>query len=218
LSEKVVARAYERDPAVASAEYGAQLRTDIESFVSREAVDGAVFPDRIELPPIAGENYFGFVDPSGGSVDSMTLAIAHCEGDAAVPDAVREVKPPFSPDEVVKDFSDLLASYRLCEVTGDRWGGEFVREQFEKRGVSYKTSERSKSEIYKELLPLLNSRRVELLDLPRFPRNSVGLNGARRAADATASITLQVAMTTSSTLPQARSLWLLALARTASTW
>ena len=34
LSEKVVARAFERDAAVASAEYGGEFRTDVETFIS----------------------------------------------------------------------------------------------------------------------------------------------------------------------------------------
>ncbi len=33
---------YEKDPASAAAEYGAQFRTDIESFVSREAVEACI--------------------------------------------------------------------------------------------------------------------------------------------------------------------------------
>ena len=168
LSEHVVARAYERDPASAAAEYGAEFRTDIESFVSREAVDAAVVPGRLELPPIPGEFYYAFVDPSGGAQDSMTLAVAHLEGDTAVLSAVREVKPPFSPDTVVSDFVDLVRRYRLHEVTGDRWGGEFVREQFQARGVTYRISEKTKTELYKEMLPLLNSKRIELIDLPRL--------------------------------------------------
>ena len=180
LQEHVVSRAYDRDPATAAAEYGAEFRTDIESFVSREVVDAATFPDRIELPPVPGEIYRGFADPSGGSVDSMTLAIAHSEGGAAILDVVREVRPPFSPDAVVKDFAELLARYSVREVTGDRWGGEFVREQFEGRGISYRVSERSKSEIYKELLPLLNSCRVELLDITRLRAQLCGLE--RRTA------------------------------------
>ncbi len=181
LSEKVLKRAYERDPAAALAEYGAEFRTDIESFVSREAIDDATVPGRLELPPVANEiGYVAFVDPSGGAQDAMTLAIAHSEGDTAVLDAVREVKPPFSPDAVVEEFVALLTAYRLNEVTGDRWGGEFVREQFERRAVSYVVSERTKSEIYRELLPLLNSRRAELLDLPRLGAQLGGLE--RRTA------------------------------------
>ena len=180
LSEHVVARAYERDPGSAAAEYGAEFRTDIESFVSREAVDAAIVPGRLELPPIEGVRFYAFVDPSGGAQDSMTLAVAHVEDETAILDAVREIRPPFSPDSVVGDFVDLLRRYQLSEVTGDRYGGEFVREQFERRGVTYRVSERSKSEIYRELLPLLNSRRIELLDLPRLHAQLLGLE--RRVA------------------------------------
>ena len=180
LSEKVVARAYERDPSAAAAEYGAEFRTDIESFVSREAVDAAIVPDRIELQPVSGVQYFGFVDPSGGAQDSMTLGIAHSEGEVAVLDAVREVKPPFSPDAVVSDFAEAFHRYHVREIIGDRWGGEFVQELFRAKGLTYTVSERAKSEIYRELLPLLNSRRIELLDLPRLSAQLTGLE--RRTA------------------------------------
>jgi len=53
-------------------------------------------------------------------------------------------------------------------VTGDRYGGEWPREQFRKRGIAYRISEQSKSELYVELLPHINSRRVELLDHQRL--------------------------------------------------
>ncbi|MGZ9410842.1 MAG: hypothetical protein ACXW3J_09480, partial [Methylocystis sp.] len=60
LSQKVVDRAYERDPASAAAEYGAEFRTDVESFISREAVEAAVIPDRFELPRMSGVDYYAF--------------------------------------------------------------------------------------------------------------------------------------------------------------
>ena len=43
LPQKVVDRAFERDPASAAAEYGAEFRSDIEAFMSPEAVDAATF-------------------------------------------------------------------------------------------------------------------------------------------------------------------------------
>jgi len=170
LSERVVARAYERDPASAAAEYGGEFRTDVESYVSQEAIDQTTIPDRLELPLIGGVlTYVAGVDAAGGSgADSMTLAVAHAENDRTVLDMVREVRPPFSPESVVEEFVAVLRTYRLHEVTGDRWGGEFVREQFEKRGITYKIAERPKTDFYRELLPLLNSGRVELLDVPKL--------------------------------------------------
>ncbi len=180
LSQKVVDRAISRDPAAADAEFGGNFRSDLESFVSREAVDGAVVPDRLEVPPIEGLTYHAFVDPSGGSVDSMTLGVAHKEGDVAILDAVREIRPPFSPESTVADFAALLKSYRVTSVVGDRYGGEWPREQFRKSGVEYTTSDRSKSEIYRDFLPILNSKRVELLDIPRLHAQLCGLE--RRTA------------------------------------
>ena len=41
----------------------------------------------------------------------MTLAVAHRDSvtKRVVLDAIRERRPPFSPDQVAKDFADLLA-------------------------------------------------------------------------------------------------------------
>lgn len=53
-------------------------------------------------------------------------------------------------------------------MIGDRYAGEWPREQFRKRGIGYKVSERTRSELYCDLLPLLNSQTVELLDNERL--------------------------------------------------
>jgi hypothetical protein len=160
----LIAKAYQEDESAASAEYGAQFRRDIESFVSREAVEACVTPSRQVLPPIEGLEYVGFVDPSGGSSDSMTLAISHSKNDRAILDLALEVKSPFSPESVTKQFSAVLKSYRIERVTGDRYAGEWPRERFSEHGIEYEPSEMTKNEIYSAFLPLLNSGRVELLD------------------------------------------------------
>ncbi|MGI4940414.1 MAG: hypothetical protein ACRYHQ_07615 [Janthinobacterium lividum] len=180
IDPAIIAQAYEDDPASAAAEYGAEFRNDIAAFVSREVVDGVTPLDRRELPFMAGVTYLAFVDPSGGSADSMTLAVAHKEGDRGILDAIREVRPPFSPEGTVAEFCDLLKQYGIREVTGDRYAGEWPREQFRKYGVTYNLSDRPKSDIYREVLPLLNSGKVALLDLPRLTSQLCGLE--RRTA------------------------------------
>ncbi len=180
VPQRVIDEATERDPANAAAEYGAQFRTDVETFISREVVDAATPPGRHELPPISGTRYVAFVDPSGGSADSMTLAVAHRDGERTILDAVREVRPPFSPEGVVQDFADLLKAYRVNTVTGDRYAGEWVREPFVKSGITYTLSEKPKSDLYRDVLPALNSGKVELLDLPRLTAQLCGLE--RRTA------------------------------------
>jgi len=124
--------------------------------------------------------YTAFVDPSGGTADSMTLAIAHAEREIGVLDAMREVRPPFSPEAVVAEFAALLRYYRISRITGDRYAGEWPRERFRERRIEYEPSDRPKGEIYRDTLPLLNSRKVELLDLPRLATQFVGLE--RRTA------------------------------------
>jgi hypothetical protein len=176
----VIHRAYEEDEASASAEYGAEFRRDIESFVAREAVDAVVIPERLELPPVEGVQYQAFTDPSGGSSDSMTLAIAHRENGSAVLDLIREVRPPFSPETVVADFGETLRRYRISRVRGDRYGAEWVAEQFRKAGITYRPAEKAKSDIYREFLPAINSQTVELLDHPKLIAQLCGLE--RRTA------------------------------------
>jgi hypothetical protein len=123
-----------------------------------------------------------FVDPSGGSgKDSMTLAIGFVEQDGRkILTCLREVKPPFSPDQVVKDFSKTLKSYHITTVFGDRYGGEWPRERFQRYGINYQVGDKVKSDLYKEMLPLLNSGQVELLDYPKLINQIVGLE--RRVA------------------------------------
>jgi hypothetical protein len=165
LPQSVVDRAMERDPASASAEFLAIFRSDIASYISREAVEACVDDGCFERLPASGVVYIAFTDPSGGSADGFTLAIAHREANGRVVlDLVREHAPPFSPANVVTDFAAVLKAYHCARVVGDRYAGEFPRELFRNCGVTYEPSERSKSEIYVELLPLINSRRVDLLD------------------------------------------------------
>jgi hypothetical protein len=159
----------ERDPEASAAEYLAEFRSDLADFIDRAVVEALVPAGLFELPPATRLSYVAFCDPSGGSADSMTLAIAHRDRDGrGVLDAVRECRPPFSPESVVEEFAALLKAYGLFRVVGDRYGGEWPVERFSEHGIAYETSERTKSDIYRELLPLLNSRKVDLLDHSRL--------------------------------------------------
>jgi hypothetical protein len=181
VPQRVIDAAFEEDPAAAAAEYSAEFRSDLEAFISQEAIDACVISNRLELPPVAGTRYIAFCDPAGGSgTDSMSLAIGHSEGERAVLDLIRERKPRFSPEEVVQEFSANLKRYGIHEVVGDRYGGDWPGEAFRKRCINYKISDKPKSEIYQSMLPALNSSRVELLDLKTLRTQLIGLE--RRTA------------------------------------
>jgi hypothetical protein len=134
-------REFEKDPASAAAEYGAQFRTDVESFIGIEAVRACIAPSVHERAPERRWRYWPFVDPSGGSNDAMTLAICHKEGSTIILDAIRERRPPFSPEAVVEEFAGVLRAYRCTSVYGDRYGGEWCREPFRRHGVNYQLAE-----------------------------------------------------------------------------
>ena len=55
---RIIDAAYEEDPANAAAEYGAEFRTDVAAFVTREVVDGCTVAGRFELPPLFGKKVF----------------------------------------------------------------------------------------------------------------------------------------------------------------
>jgi hypothetical protein len=164
-SKKVIARAEGEDPAAAASEYAAEFRADLETFLNTEIIEAVIIPGRFELPKIKDVSYFAFVDPSGGRGDAMTLSIAHKEKEKVIQDAVRANRPPFNPSEVVKEFAEVLKSYGVREVTGDKYSGEWCSSSFEKNGIKYKNSELSKSDIYLEFLPLVMTGQVELLDI-----------------------------------------------------
>jgi hypothetical protein len=189
VPEAVVREALEQDEAVAMSEYGwdgvIQFRRDIEAFVSREVLEACVVPGRVGLPPIPSERFVGFADPAGGSgQDSFTWGIAHPEERdgrrVVVLDAVEERRPPFSPEQAVRECAGHLRLFGVSTVVGDRYAGEWPREAFRKQGVTYEPSERVKSDIYRDALPLLTSGMVELLDLPRLSAQLVQLE--RRTA------------------------------------
>jgi hypothetical protein len=175
LPQRVIDRAIEADPEAASAEYGAEFRGDIEIFVSREAMEACVSTGVTVRSPLASVAYRAFVDPSGGSSDAMTLAIAHIEERRVVLDCLLERKAPFSPEAAVAEFAGTLKAYRCSTVTGDRYAGEWPRERFQVHGIRYEPAELNRSELYLSFLPLLNSGRLELLDHPRMVSQFCGL-------------------------------------------
>lgn len=180
----VIAEAYAADEAAARAEFGGEFRADLESYVDPALVAELVPRGRSSQPAsMQVRRYCAFADPAGGSgSDSMTLAISHLDARSgrAVLDALCEARPPFSPEDVVAEFAAVLKSYNIRKVVGDRFGGEWPAARFRVHGITYEPSERTKSQIYGDVLPHLNSRAVELLDSARLVAQLVGLE--RRTA------------------------------------
>jgi hypothetical protein len=168
LDQFEIDEAIAENPAKFKAEYLSEWRSDLEGLFTAEAIEQCIIPGRLELQPAQQFNYIGFIDPSGGASDSMTIAIAHREKDIAVLDMIREAKPPFNPSEVTEQFCAELRRYGIRYAKSDRYGAGWVAEQFAKNGVTTVPSDKDKSSIYNNLVPAINSGKVELLDHPKM--------------------------------------------------
>src|SRR6266581_7040588 len=168
LSERVVSKAYTDDPARAKAEYGSEWRDDLAAFLDPALVDAAVDRGVLTRPPIKGVKYFGFVDVSGGVADSYALAIAHKDGDKIVLDCLTSRKAPFNPSTVTADMAKVVKQYGITQVVGDRYSAQWAVQSWAANGIRYLHSDRDRSEIYIDALPLFSSGRARLLDHPKL--------------------------------------------------
>jgi hypothetical protein len=172
FSTAVVKRAIKRDAVRAMSEYGFEgkipFRQSESSLVDQAPVDLAIVTDRRELAPVEGVTYVGFLDAAQGSRsgDSMTLAIAHDDDGNAVVDCVIEKVPPFSPINVLaNDFVPVLERYGVPRVVGDGVSKGFVEQTLRDLGILFDVSTMDKSQLYLNLLNLLNSNAVQLPDI-----------------------------------------------------
>lgn len=169
LDQEMIDAAYADDPESARSEWGGLFRSDVTAYLADGVIDGALTGER-SRPRSPDFEYCGFVDPAGGGgADEMTLAIGHQErGGRVVLDHLLAVAPPFQTEEVVKQFALALSAYGITTVKGDRYGGLWPAQSFQRHGITYVASELDKSAIYREVAPLFVSRVVELVDDARL--------------------------------------------------
>lgn len=143
-----------------------------------EPVMAAVDRERSERPPEPGVEYAAFVDMSGGSSDDAVLAIGFRDPDgrAVVCRVLNQGQPvPFDPRLAVERFATVLKTYNVFAVTGDSYGGETFRADFERHGIAYQVSPLSRSQLYEALEAPLNGGRVVLPNVPEIEQQLLGL-------------------------------------------
>ncbi len=170
IPQSEIDEAMAEDPASARAEWLAEFRDDIAGWADLELIEFAVDRDVTVRPPSADNRivYRSGVDPSGGAKDSFTMAIAHDEGGTVVLDCIVEIKAPFNPTAATEQISETLKSYGLRETVGDKYAAQWVVDAFAKCGIKYRHSDRDRSSIYLDALPLFTSGRVRILDNRRL--------------------------------------------------
>ena len=135
IPDRVIEKAYAKDPASASAEYGAEFRTDVETLVSLDVINACTVFGRFEVPPEHVQNPVAFCDVSGGRSDSHTLGVGFkTESNQAVLAALIELKGD-NTEGVVAEFVEVLRRYGLSRVYGDAYGQAWVQGAFRRYGV-----------------------------------------------------------------------------------
>lgn len=71
---------------------------------------------------------------------------------------------------VVREIGETCRRYNVTEVTGDRYGGGWVREAFEREGLRYVDAPLSRSETYIEVDPLFAQGLVALVEHSQLVR------------------------------------------------
>ena len=170
LDQAEIDRDLADDPASARAEWFAEWRDDIAGWMDLETIEAAVDSGTTVRPPSGNQrfHYHAGLDPSGGAKDSFTAAIAHNENGTAVLDCLVEIKSPFNPTGATETIAEMLKAYNVRVATGDRYAAGWVVDAFAKCGIRYQHSERDRSQIYLDAMPLFTSGRARLLDNQRL--------------------------------------------------
>ncbi|MCZ6624150.1 MAG: hypothetical protein O7B35_07965, partial [Deltaproteobacteria bacterium] len=169
ISQELIDKEIQRDPEAGRSEWLALFREDISAAFPLDLIENCVVPGRAELLPSADLSYFAFTDPSGGRRDAFTLSIAHRDDSKVIVDLIRSWKSPLQPSTVVGEIVDILKLYRVTEIEGDSYGGNWPSERFSEASngaIEYKQCKTPKSQLYLDLIPQLSSGRVELPDEP----------------------------------------------------
>jgi hypothetical protein len=167
--QHIIDEALVDDPERFGAEYMCRWRDDLSTFIDRLLLASAVDTGVIVRAPAEGIHYVAGCDASGGRNDAFTAAVAHRERDSTIVlDVCFERKAPFNPSEVVSEIVRLMKEYRCHKITGDNYGAQWTAEAFTKAGAQYERSDRDRSAVYMDCMPLFTSGRARLLDNPKL--------------------------------------------------
>jgi hypothetical protein len=169
ISQETIDAEAQADPAAAVSELFGRFRDDVGAFLTIELIESAVDHKVVVRPPRKGVTYHAGIDPSGGARDSFAAAVSSRDESGIVTlDALLEIKAPFNPTSATERVSDLLKSYGVTTATSDRYAAEWPVDAFRKCGITLRHSERDRSKIYLDCLPLFTSGRARLLDNRRL--------------------------------------------------
>jgi hypothetical protein len=175
VSQSIVDASLAEDASSGAAEWLAEFRQGVSSYLDEATLSAAVDYDRRspELPPQRDLRYRAFVDAASGSGDShYTCAIGYRKDGRFVISALRGYAAPADPSVVTKELADVVRRYGCNgEVFGDSFAPGFLKAAWEREGLRYRQCKlTSASQVYLETLPLFTQHIVALPDHPRLLR------------------------------------------------
>jgi hypothetical protein len=179
LPQRVIDKALAEDERKAAAEYLGTWREDLSDLYPPDVIESATDFKVYERMPVPGQTYRAFADAAGGTgSDSYGFAISHREfgiEKIAKLDCLREFRPRFVPAQVIAELAMLCKRYGISEVEGDKFAGGFHADEWQRHGIRFKACDRTTSENYLHLLPILLSGRARLLDNSTLRSQLTGL-------------------------------------------
>lgn len=160
VAKSLIDRAIAEDPEGARSEWLGEFRDDIAAFIDRATVEACTRSRPLELPYDSRQKYHAHVDPAGGGQDEYCIAIGHREGERLVVDVVRGMRGV--PAAITAEYAELLKQYRISKISGDRYAGSWPADEFKKHHIDYEPAEKVRADLYRDLLPVLNSGGIEL--------------------------------------------------------
>lgn len=182
LPADYLARMESDDPEAYRSEVLGEFRAGIASLFDPEALDACVVAGRRELLPAEGVACRWHFDSTGGRKDAGALCGAYRVGDRIVVDYARRWPAPSNPENVIAEAALAMKPYGGTEVQIDRFAADFPIRAFERHGIRAFVAEKTTSEHYLGLLPIVNAGAIELLDLPELLRELRGLERRRGAS------------------------------------
>ena len=172
-SAKKIEKDIKRDKARFESEYYALFRQDIENFLPKFMIEGAMRRpdglDREQELPQPGRAYQAFIDVSGGRADSYCLVIGYLDAEGkAIVARLEERTSPLDPAEVTKEYAEIVKSYGVKTVRSDRYAGQWPVSAWEKQGIRVELSQWSASDLYLEFVAALSMNRVGLIKHDRL--------------------------------------------------
>ena len=111
-------------------------------------------------------------------------------------DCLHETAPPFDPAVATQEIAATLKAYGVGKVIGDRYAAQWPVAEFSRNDISYEHSERDRSAVYADFLPLLTAGGRGFSTVRGSSASSAIWSGAPRRWGATGSTIRRVRMTT----------------------